>query len=50
MDKLLLLTKDLAFNGIINSIASKKSSDIKEEAIKIFNKKINKGLNKLKNF
>jgi hypothetical protein len=50
MDKLLLLTKDLAFNGIINSIASKKSSDIKEEAIKIFNKKINKGLNKLKNY
>ena len=42
MDKLLLLTKDLAFNGIINSIASKKSSDIKEEAIKIFNKKIKK--------
>ena len=40
MDKLLFITKNLAFEGIVNSIGSKISSDIKEEMKKQFKKRI----------
>lgn len=40
MNKLLLLTKNLAFEGIINSMGSKVSSDLIEEMKKQFKKKI----------
>ena len=47
MDKLLLLTKKVSIDGIINSIASKISFDVKEGNINYFEKKVD---NKLKNY